>query len=365
MQLRSDRAGFAMPMVIMIIGFMTAGVLAAFARSTSEVRYVDNERAATAAFAVAEAGLGEYVARGKIVPADTTFTIGGGSAHVTATLMKPRVTPEDTAVWLIRSVGTLPGGVGRPPARRTVAQFAHRIGASLHVVSAWTSISGLQKNGASGSIQGADACTSDVLAGVAVPDGGFGGLTNSVSGDPAILPMGTTEEMADQIMIDWVGIMDPSNPAIIPDFILCLPGTYAYDPNWGPCTGWPSETKMLNDPDYWPVVLINGSSPLPTDGKGTLLVTGNLTFGGGDIWDGIILVGGRIDDNGSGAISGAVITGLNLKRPDPWPSTVTQSSIADGTKDYVYDSCKVARANEGQARLVQIANAWADNWNTW
>jgi hypothetical protein len=33
---------------------------------------------------------------------------------------------------------------------------------------------------------------------------------------------------------------------------------------------------------YWPIIVINGSAALPTDGRGTLIVTGVLTFGGGD-----------------------------------------------------------------------------------
>jgi hypothetical protein len=231
-------------------------------------------------------------------------------------------------------------------------------------VSAWTSLSGLHKNGVAGDITGFDACSNDSLAGVAVPDGLMTGKDEAITGDPDVLEMGTKEEMADAIKIDWNGIVNATNPAIAPDYIVCLPGTYGYDPDWGPCVPWPSSTLFAN-PDFWPTIVINGSSPLPTDGKGTLIVTGNLTFGGGDKWDGIILVGGMIKDNGSGNIAGAVVTGLNIKRPEPWPDTVDVSSKAEGTKDYTFDSCKVAAAAAGQSKLSHIPNAWIDNWTSW
>jgi len=95
-------------------------------------------------------------------------------------------------------------------------------------------------------------------------------------------------------------------------------------------------------------------------------VLGDLTIGGGQTWDGIILVGGRIVDNGNGAISGAVVTGLNILKDCPNGSgsrcTVAESSRANGTKAYRYDSCKISRATSGLARLKGVSNAWVDNW---
>jgi hypothetical protein len=78
-----------------------------------------------------------------------------------------------------------------------------------------------------------------------------------------------------------------------------------------------------------------------------LIVTGNLTFGGGDKWDGIIMVGGMITDNGSGNIAGAVVSGLNVLSA----RRSRQSSKANGTKDYTYDSCKSQSAANGMAKL--------------
>lgn len=360
MMLRTNREGFALPMAILLIGFMTAGVLAGFARSSAEVQISDNQTTETAAFALAEAGLAQYMARGQILPADTTFIYPGGQARVWITRMKPAATVTDTATYLIRSTGQVTSPAGKPPASRTVAQFAFRVVGTMQVLSSWTSLSGLHKSGTSGDITGYDGCTGAAVAGVATPDSLLTGKDASISGVPQHLEMGTQAQMAAQIKIDWPNIAKPVAPSIVPDEVVCMPGTSAYDSNYTNCSSWPSSSKFT-DPNYWPTIVINGSSPLPSNGRGVLIVTGDLTFGGGDTWDGIILVGGKITDNGSGNIAGAVVTGLNVLKG----MTVGASSKANGTKDYTYDSCIVSNAANGMAKLNQISNTWADNLSTW
>jgi Tfp pilus assembly protein PilX len=360
--LHARRAGYALPVTVLVIGFITAGVVAAFSRTSAEVRIVDNQNAQTSAFAIAQAGLERYVARGKTSPADTTMTLTGGSARVRATLMRPAANPSDTAIYLIRSEATTLGRGAVPQGRRTVAQFAYRLRGQMQVKSAWTTISGLVKNGASGIITGKNACGTDTVAGVALPDGTYTqeGSGDPLQGKPPLLEMGTQEQMADSIKIDWSGITNPVSPSLTADFVICFPGTYGYDPAWGPCSSWPMSGSWINS-DFWPTVVLNGTSSLPGNGRGTLIVTGDLTLNGGDRWDGILLVGGRIVDHGSGEIAGAVVSGLNVLKG--W--TVEKSSKADGTKDYQYDSCKVQRAADNHMRLVQIPSSWVDNWHTW
>jgi hypothetical protein len=168
------------------------------------------------------------------------------------------------------------------------------------------------------------------------------------------------------VKIDWPSMVNASSPSVMADHVRCFGGTYGFDAGWS-CTGWPTTTRWTYyyANDLWPTIVINGSASLPSNGRGLLIVTGDLTLGGNQQWDGIILVGGKIVDNGSGNIAGAVVTGLNLKREDPWPSTVTQSSQAQGTKDYQYNSCSVEAAASGMRRLSQITNAWVDNWTSW
>ena len=362
MLLHTRREGFALPMAILLIGFMTAGVLAGFARSSAEVQISDNQTAETAAFAMADAGLSHYMGRGAITPLDTTFSYTGGQAHIQVTVMKAAATSADTAIYLIRSTGTVTSPAGKPQASRTVAQFAFRVVGTMQVLSSWTSLSGLNKNGAAGDITGFDAsgCSGKNVAGVATPTGMLTGKDDAITGSPQHQEMGTVAQMAAQIKIDWVNIAKPVAPAITPDVVVCNSGTHAYDSNYSNCGTWPSTSNFTN-PNYWPTIVINGSSPLPSNGRGVLIVTGDLTFGGGDTWDGIILVGGKITDNGSGNIAGAVVSGLNVLKG--W--TVGESSKANGTKDYAYDSCAIESAASGMAKLIGISNTWADNLSTW
>jgi hypothetical protein len=230
----------------------------------------------------------------------------------------------------------------------------------MQVMSSWTSLSGLNKTGASGDISGTDACGSGVVkAGAVVPSGQFSGHSDALSGSPALDQSRSESALAADVKIDWAGITSAASPAINPDIILCRPATYGYDAGRTPCGTFPAEAAFTAD--YWPTIIINGSSTLPADGHGMLIVTGNLDLNGGDRWDGVILVGGIITDNGNGGVGGAVITGLNIKLG--W--TVTPSSVAHGTKDYAYDSCKVANATNGMARLNGLPNAWMDNWSAW
>jgi hypothetical protein len=366
--LHGGRAGFALPMSILVIGFISAAVMAAFARSGAEIRIVDNQQAQQQAFALASAGLEEFFSMPRLNPADTTlgrtYTYGAGNAVVRARVLRRRVVATDTAMFVVHALGTSRAGVGRPAGSRIVAQLAHYVGGTMQVLSSWTSLSGIDKQGSSGIISGFDQCTATVLPGVAVPDGGYtqSGSGEPIKGEPPKDYMGTQEEMAAQIDIDWHGITNPAGPAITPDIVICKPGTYGYIDGWGPCGSWPTSAQFA-DPNFWPTIVVNGSlSPsLPADGKGTLIVTGDLSLGGGDKWSGIIMVGGIITDNGSGLITGAVVTGLNVLKGH----TVGQSSKANGTKDYLYDSCAVEQAALRQGKLAQIANAWSDNWSAW
>jgi hypothetical protein len=364
--LHSRRAGFALPMAVLVIGFITAGVIAAFSRTTAEVRIVDNQRTQTTAYAVAQAGLERYIARGRITPSDTTMVLTGGTARVRLTLMKPAFTSRDTALYLIRSEAVTAGGNGIPQGRRTVTTFAYRLVGQMQVLAAWTSLSGVHKNGTAGDISGRDYCNTDTIPGLMVPTGTFtyngGRMDQMLVGDPPLVEAGSRADLQAKVKIDWPNIANPTAPALAADYIYCVPGSIGYDSRWGPCTGWPPVSVWTN-PSFWPTIVVNGTlNSIPNNfSRGTLIVTGDLNLGMGDKFEGIVLVGNRIDDSGSGEIRGAVLTGLDALLG----KYVQQSSKADGTKDYLYDSCAVQNAADNHMRLVQISGSWSDNWATW
>jgi hypothetical protein len=377
MQATLNRDGFALPMAILVIGLMTAGVVASFTRVGAEVRTVDNQRGQTAAFTVAERGLAHFLVNGRlgtasVVTWDTTFA-GRDSVRVVAQRIR---TEQGRNLVLVRATGSAFGGPRRPPAQRTVAQFAYQEPYQMQVLSSWTSLSGVFANGAAGDFDGVDAagtqCDDGVTrAGIAVPDGTATStgtdnehIKDRSNGDPDIGYLGTKQEAADAMDIDWAGIIDPANPAISPAFVRCgLSSSSGYNSGWQPrCGSWPTQTQFEN----YPTVLINGSMSLESKGKGLLIVTGNLTIGGNMDWDGIILVGGRITDNGTGHISGSVVSGLNMTLGETVETSNVEQAVSNGTKRYEFDSCKVKNAlTNATSGFRAINNAWVDNWADW
>jgi len=368
-RLAARRRGLALPMAILLIGFITAGIIGAFSRMTGESRTLDSGRSSTVAFALAERGLEARVATGDTLPDSVRYTFPGGFADVRVSRVRRGAGPSDTTVWLIRATGTVNGGrPGRPAARRSVAQVAIRTAGTLDASAAWTSLSGLRKNGGSGLISGVDECNpADSVAGASVPAGMFelksAGGKYPFEGVPPVYSEGSQQDFADAVHIDWGGIKSPPG-AVSPDVTVC-PGGDGYVEGWTNCTSWPS----FSDPSYYPTVLVNGSITLQNgmEGQGLLIVTGRLTFTGGqETWRGLILVGQELIDNGLGWVSGAVISGLDVKLGLDVPdSEIIEEAVANGNKTYRYNSCEIANALGGAASMALLPNAWIDNWSAW
>jgi hypothetical protein len=258
---------------------------------------------------------------------------------------------QDTVVarygYAIRShgVSTLASLSGTAQAERTVAEYAAWQSGAMTVLSGWTSLTGLNKNGNSGSLSGIDGCSpaAPPVAGVAVPENpGYTGKTGPTSGNPPILTYSTQQQAINATNIDWNGMVN--NNAVQPD-ITIPPGS------------WPTSFPA----DYWPVIKLVGDYSLPGSGQGTLIVTGNLTINGSASWNGVVLVGGNLTSNGNNTVEGAVVSGLNIELGQLLP----QGSVGNGTKTFQYNSCNVAKAMAKQSQLVGYTNAWVDNWPTY
>lgn len=363
------RPGLALPMAILLIGFITAGIIGAFGRLSTESRTVDNGRTTTLAFAIAERGLEARVASGDTLPDSSRFVFPDGYADVRVSRVRRGLSAKDTTMWLIRATGTVNGQrPGRPAARRSVAQFALRAAGSIDANAAWTSLSGLRKNGGSGTISGVNECIpADTVVGAAVPGGMFELMSSGgkypFEGDPPVSSEGSQQAFSNSVNIDWGGIKTPPG-AVEPDIVVC-PGGDGYVSGWSNCSPWPTFTN----PNYYPTILVNGSITLQggMEGQGLLIVTGRLTFTGGqETWKGLILVGRELIDNGQGWISGAVISGLDVKLgQNVAESEITEEAVANGNKTYRYNSCEVANALQGAATMSLLPNAWIDNWMAW
>lgn len=353
MTARAGERGFAMVLAILAIALLGAGLMAAFLLSGSERRSVTSQASQVEAFALAENGLERFLSNRAAYgfnssPAgayeSTRISLTNGYADVVLQRVRPQVGTSD-GVYVVRSTGTSTAGAlsGLPAATRTVAQYATWRASPMTVLSAWTSLTGMRKTGGSGTISGADACAAQPsVAGVAVatpPGYTQTGGASVPAGTPNIQNLGSSTAAAAAVRIDWLGITNGTS--LTPDITI-------------PSGSWPSFANA----SYWPIIKVTGNYALPGSGRGTLIVTGNLTISGSKTWDGVILVGGTLTSSGNNTVRGSVVTGLNVKLGQ----SPGQSDVGSGTKTYRYSSCNVASALARFTGLTALPNAWLDNW---
>ena len=347
-----NRNGFAIPAAILVIGILSISIAAGFSLVISERRGVDDQKAQVTAFVLAERGLETFFVKRDSLgfttippaaregPIRIYFT--GGYADVELDRIRPP-TGSLSGLYVVRSKGTqTQGAVGTTPAGvRTVAQYASWDIADINVQAGWTAISGIQKNGSSGSFLGKDGCgDSAAIAGVAVPQ--VPGFNRPATADSTAYLGQIVNDAARAVKVDWAGIL--AGTAITPNIV--MPGGTV--PNW-------------SDTTYYPTIFYNGdltTMSAYSGGRGILIVTGNLGGNGSTFtWKGLVLVGGDLVGNGTNTIQGAIISALNAKLGQTVPI-----NTANGTKTYQYNSCEVAKSLRGMGALVPLLNTWVDNW---
>jgi hypothetical protein len=350
MSINAERRGFALPTAILVIAVMTIMIAGGFSLVSAERRSVSDQKSQISAFKIAEDGLELFLIRrdsllpdaGKIPGAKDSVRINftGGYADVSLTRIRP-VMGSMSGLYAVRSRGveTVGAYAGTPEGVRTVAQYVLFEPAPMQVLAGWTALSGLDKNGAAGTLGGFDACgDSAAVAGVAVPmNPGYDGKTDATEGDP---PVDTIA--VDSVAIDWDAIINDN--AI--EATITIPGG-----------SWPTDAQFA-DTTFYPIIRINlADFTIPNGGRGMIIASGHVTISGSNSWYGVMLVGGDLTSNGDNGVYGATVTGLNVKL-----GTYVPSSTANGTKEYIYNSCEVAKANREAGALVTLKNTWVDNW---
>ncbi len=361
-QVATDRRGAALMTVMLLVLLLLVAIVGAFTRTTTERRTALDATAQVDAFAIAQSGLDQYLVAHTTAPTtlpdSATYSVTGGRAVVT--LRRFRAATTDTLL-LLTSRGEATGSrynASASIATRTVSQFLRFGAASINVPGGFTALSGFTKNGSSGTASGVDLCPGSAkpaIPGVAVPIGTFSQSGNSstswIDGNPDNAPyyMGTagiSGTAKDLVDVDWAGIV----------------GQTTFTPNYyykttAPASGsWPTTAQLSGS--NWPSVMVDGDISLPSDGQGVLVVTGNLTMSGSKQWNGIVLVGGTYTSNGNTTISGALISGLNIKLGIP----VGQSDLGNGTKTIQFETCNIAKALAQFGGWSRMGNAWTDNW---
>lgn len=356
----TERRGFAIPIAVLVIAVLTIMIAGGFSIVSAERRSVADQKSQINAFRIAEQGLEIYLIRrdsllvgqpgyNKVPGAKDSVLINmtGGYANVSLTRLRPPKGSQ-SGLYVVRSKGTETVGAyaGTPQGVRTVAQYVLWEPAPMQVLAGWTALTGLQKNGNAGTLGGIDLCgDSAAVAGVVVPmNPGYTGKMVAV-GNPPI----DSIPAPDSVEIDWNAIV---NQGAI-QATLTIPGS-----------AWPTAAMEAAYADtaslYYPIVRVNGNFDLPSSGKGMLIVTGNLTISGSKGWKGVLLAGGNLTSNGNNGIEGATISGLNVKLGMDIDDI--DESTANGTKQYNYNSCEVAKATTTMGALVTLRNTWVDNW---
>jgi Tfp pilus assembly protein PilX len=406
------REGFALPMAIMVLALLTIGLVAGFAMSTSEQAAISSQRAQARAYSYAQAGLEAFLTQRKefrpgctpptpytatdaalcafcpqcwlanaaplknsvnanldtlpTVAESVTVAFNNGSAFVRAVPVKVDLA-GGKGTYFITSTGTdnqgriaMGGGMMRSPTR-TVGVYVTFTKSTMNVLGALVSFSGIVKEG-TGDISGVDQCGADTnVVGINVPAEESVVLNGSAktfvpSGNPPYDTLKTFSQDSATTKLDWAGI---TSGTTMPADVNVTSST---------STAFPTTGQFASDTNYWPIIHVFNRNPspgwnsmytLPNQGRGILIVDGDLNINGSNQWDGVVLVGGQLTSNGNNVTSGTVMAGLN--RLIGIPTAAVQDADLNGTKSYMYNSCSVKKATSSMARYTMVPNTWMDN----
>jgi hypothetical protein len=348
-----NRDGFAIPMAVLVVAILSVSLAASFSLVISERRGVEDQKAQVSAFVLAEQGLQTFFIKRdslgfRTIPPGARegpirLYLNGGYADIELDRIRPP-TGSLSGLYVVRSRGTQTKGAvgGTPSGVRTVAQYALWEPANINVEAGWTAITGVQKNGASGSFLGKDACgDSAAVAGVAVPL--VPGFNRPQAADSVEYLGQVVNDAARAVEVDWAGIL--GGGALSPTLVIP-----------------PDPVPVWSDTTYYPTIYMDQdvvSAQSLNNGRGLLIVRGNLDTGNGSNfnWKGIVLVGGDLTGNGNNYVQGAIISALNAKLGINVPI-----NTVNGTKQYQYNSCEVAKSLMAIGALVPLNNTWVDNW---
>lgn len=349
----SDDRGAALMIVLVVLVGLTVLAAAGLTVTRDDVRQSENVEASTEAFYAADAGLQRYMGESNDGSTAVTYTVGSASVTVTPTPLTTLAGGE--GMFRIRSVATHTDAAGTTTSRAVSALSVHRPPGTLTTTAALASGTGLQKNGDSGEISGADqaslsdplcpAVPGDSVAGVTVPPGGYtqSGGDPVPTGEPDVDDSKTSQELLEATNIDWEDLHD--NGGDIAQYTV-------------PPDDWPDFDAL--DDDEWPVIYVDGDAELaPEDsGRGTIIVTGNVALSGSFEWDGILLAGGYLTSNGYQTITGATVTGLDVLLGESVPT----SDIGNGHKKFLYNSCYVETASKGfmGGGMAMVPGSWTE-----
>lgn len=385
-----NRAGFALPMAILIIAILTAALAAGLAATTAESGISMSRRGQTRAYTIAQAGLEQYLVPSQrtalcaqagskcisdlsatrliagVAAPDTEkvrVTLTNGWADIVAIRVRDTATIGGTkqpAIYFVRSRGvstarTVLAGGTRDTAVATVGLYTTYQTNVINIMAAIASLSGISKQGSSGVISGNDQCGSgNNVAGITTDKGDYQYSGNfTPTGNPPVDTTKTLSQLESSIGINWSSV---KAGGITADFTVPSPDAF------------PSYDWFQADTNRWPVIHVTSSNySLPNPGRGLIIADGDFSISGSNMWSGVILIGGQLTSNGNNVMSGATVSGLNVLLNQSVNQSVVSNdnSTLNGTKQYLYNSCSVSLAATGLKFMKMMPNTWMDDLSNW
>ena len=380
MQGIKNRIGFALPLVVVFLVVLSFALAAGLAATAAEGGMTTAQRGQNRAYTIAEQGLQRFLIKrdslcalagsscisdpGAATSGQDSVQLGvsGGYAVIVSRLLRPQLGTKDTipALYFVRSRGvdstSKLRGSDTTMSVRSVGLMVQWSTQSMNVTGAWTSLSGLTKDGTAGQIDGNDQCgRKPAVAGVMVPKGDYVATGGFIpTGNPPLDTSKTLAQLDPLVTIDWNGIINGN--AMTFDFVV-------------PPDGFPSQSWFEADTTRWPLIRIHTNDfTLPNAGRGIIVADSDFNISGNNMWQGIILVGGQLTSNGDNTTAGATVSGLNYKLPGnirPPAGYISDNATANGNKTYVYNSCNIAKATQRLRHYVALANTWIDDVPVW
>lgn len=358
---RGRQDGFALLVSLIAIVGLTALATGGFFLANSERKTSSNHHATVEAFYLANAGMSEFMGNWKGTPPRGTATLGtygypDGNAVVRTTFLGYKDDDPDAPMYRVASTGRYDPNDTGDPVERTVGKITVLNVNQIKTPPApLTSGPGVTKNGSSGKLSGIDECGQDAdRPGVVVPEGGwdFNGSDaeqdSLIDGNPDGEPVETTDPFGEMTADWWQSMMDGTG--ILHDHVVGGDSGNAF--------------PDLSDADM-PVTYIDEDTyTLGSDqsGEGLLIIRGDVTLKGGFEWDGIILTGGALTDNGVGQIEGGMVTGLNILLGENVSNDDLEDTSDDdtlnGTKKFLFHSCFIDQLKNKNAVMLELSGTW-------
>lgn len=357
----SDERGIALVVALFTLVVIAALIAAVFFTSQLETRTGANTITGLQAAQAAQGGL-EYATANwsrSWAQQGTGNTAGIGWQQLGSApgYFTDSITQLNDQLLLIRSFGEARNGSGSVLASRTGGMLFKVTPPDFGIAAAVT-VAGAVTVGGKDTVSGVDIVPSGgpwatncasltqsnqsgIRSNSTISTGGFKFYVTSTSANDA--SVATSVAKVNAVFSTLAGMADLSfTSATVPSSIApvlsghtCATGS-SNSSNWGDPTYAPSGVDGTTHPcaGYLPVIYVNGNLSMPSgSGQGILLVNGNLTFGSGFKFYGVVLVTGTAKATGgsSGNVYGALLAQAG-------PSNLT------GNERFDYSSCAVTVA---------------------